>query len=173
MKSLVGLCLLSLVGMEASAQRPTLGTLQEGDTVKVWAVGPRLNGDQSAFGGIRSDTVTLRALPFGPDAMVRARVPYMSLRRVDVRRGSAQSKGRTFAGAVIGGAGGLVLGAMLGPIIECGGADCGGTNGLEGIAGFVVGGGLGLVAGGIVGGVYGARPRPRWESVDLRVTGGR
>jgi hypothetical protein len=168
MKSVVALCLLSLAAPVASAQRPTLGTLQEGDTVKVWAVAPRLNGVQSSFGGFRSDTLTLRTVPFGPEAMVRAQVPYASLRRVDVRRGTAQSKGRTFAGAVIGGAGGLVLGAMLGPLIECGGADCGGTNGLEGIAGFVVGGGLGLIAGGVVGGVYGSRPRPRWESVQLR-----
>jgi hypothetical protein len=127
-----------------------------------------LNGVQSSFGGFRSDTLTLRTVPFGPEAMVRARVPYLSLRRIDVRRGRGRSTGRTIAGVVIGAAGGMLLGAALGPIIECGGADCGGNNGLEGIAGFVVGAGLGTIAGGIVGGVYGARPRPRWESVELR-----
>ena len=167
MKPLIALCLLSLA-TPVGAQRPTLGSLHEGDTVKVWAVNPRLNGEQGAFAGFRSDTLTLRTIPFGPGALVRAHVPYTALRRIDVRRGKAQSRGRTIAGAVIGGAGGMVLGAMLGPIIECGGTDCGGTNGLEGIAGFVVGAGLGTVAGAIVGGVYGARPRPRWESVELR-----
>ena len=167
MRALVVLCLLSLPGLRASGQRPTLATLQSGDTIKVWAVAPRLNGETGVFDGFTSDTLTLQALPFAPTAVPRARVPYASLRRIDVRRGPARSTGRTIAGVLIGAAGGMLLGAALGPIIECG-SSCGDEGDLEGLGGFLIGGTLGIVGGGIAGGVIGARPRPRWESVDLR-----
>jgi hypothetical protein len=146
--------------------RETLATLRGGDTVKVWAVGPRLNGELGAFGGFASDTLVLQS-SFEPSAVARARVPYASLRRVDVVRGKHRSVPRTVAGVVLGAAGGMLLGFIVGPAVECGGT-CSDDGDWAGLGGALAGGAVGIVAGGITGGVIGARPRTNWESVSLR-----
>ena len=163
---LLAVLVLALPALRASAQRPTLATLQTGDTIKVWAVGPRLSGETGGFAGFSADTLALSALPFTPAAVTRARVPYTALRRVDVRRSRERSTGRMFAGIVIGAAGGLVVGAALGTGFECAATGC--DDEFEGLGGFLLGSTVGFVGGGIAGGVIGGRIRPRWESVDLR-----
>ena len=150
---------------EAQGQRIT--TLQPGDTIKVWAVQPRLNGELGAFGALHADTLTLRTLPMAPDAMVRAQVPWAALRRIDVLHGKHRSTGRIVGGVVLGAAAGMLLGAVIGPVVECGGS-CSDNGDWAGLGGFVLGSMVGIVGGGITGGVIGGRPRPRWEPVDLR-----
>ena len=84
-----------LVCVSASAAlgqgRETLATLRGGDTVKVWAVGPRLNGELGAFGGFASDTLVLQPLPFEPSAVARATVSG----RADAASASGFSNGFT------------------------------------------------------------------------------
>jgi hypothetical protein len=151
---------------QARAQEPvTLATLSPGDTVKVWAVAPRLNGTLGAFTSFRADTFTLGQLGPNPTAMVLASVPYASLRRVDVRRGLHRSGGRIVVGVLLGAAAGLVVGGPLGAWLECG---HGCNEEFGGLAGFVVGSAVGVVGGGIGGGLLGARRTANWEYVSLQ-----
>ena len=149
-------------------EKPTLGTLVPGDTLRVWAVAPRLNGARGILDRFRDDTLTMLDLKqLAGQREVVARVPYSSLTRVDVQRGKHRSAARIAGGALIGAAGGLLIGATLGPIIECG-SSCGTGGDLEGVAGFVLGGAAGIVVGGVAGGFIGARFRvPKWEAVRL------
>src|SRR4051812_31852363 len=130
----------------AVAQGRALSSLQPGDTIRVWAVAPSLNGVRGTLASLRADTLTLGELPPSPTAMVRASVPYASLRRVDVLRGKHRSQGWIFAGTVLGGAAGLFVGAYAGAAIDC---HYGCSGDWEGIAGFIEGGAVGLVSGAI------------------------
>ena len=158
---MIALCSGSAVA-QGSAFVPTL---REGDTLKVWAVAPRLNGVMGVLGGLRSDTLTLGEIPVSAPPVVRAVVPYASLRRIDVRRGKARSPVRIGVGILVGAVAGGALGAAVGPAIECAGG-CAGDYG--GLAGFVFGAGTGIIAGGVAGGILGARRVPKWESVTFR-----
>jgi hypothetical protein len=159
--ALLGIC----VAGPAAAQKLTLWTLQPGDTIKVWSVAPSLNGALGTLTALRADTLVLGEWPPSPEAAVRTSVPYMALRRVDVRRGLHRSAARTVVGMVLGGAAGMFVGAFGGAAIECA-AGCDDEWG--GFAGFIVGGTVGLAGGAITGGVIGARRRPNWEYVSLR-----
>lgn len=152
----------------ATAQAPlTLGTLNSGDTIRVWAVAPRLNGVTGVLARFSGDTLALADLHRGAAALpLLAEVPYLSLRRIDVRRGLRRSGTRTFVGVVAGGVVGLLVGGALGPLVECAGG-CRASGDYQGVVGFVVGSGLGMVVGGMTGGVLGARRRPTWEAVRL------
>jgi hypothetical protein len=147
------------------AQSESLSTLGIGDTIRVWAVAPRLNKVTGTFSSFRFDTLTLGQLPGAGTVQPIAQVPYLSLRRVDVRRGKHRSTGRIIAGTLIGAGAGLLLGAAVGPAIECGARDCQGD--LDGIVGFVAGAGLGTIIGGVTGGFIGARKQPNWRPVGL------
>lgn len=142
---------------------PTLGSLHPGDTVRVWAVAPLLNGARGAIRVFQSDTLSLAHLQ---TAAVLAEVPYSSLRRVDVRRGTHRSGGRILVGTLLGAAGGLALGMAVGPMLECGNS-CGDNGDLEGIIGFLVGSTVGTIAGGVTGGIIGARRTDKWVPVRL------
>lgn len=149
--------------LQLGAQRPTLATLVPGDTIKVWAVGPSLNGRQGLLASFRADTLTLGAMPnAGSGAQVA--VPYRSLRRVDVVRGRGRSVIRTIFGGVLGGAAGMAIGIPAGVMADCDGS-CGGDG--DGIRGAIVGMFAGAVVGGTVGGAIGARKRTRWVAVRL------
>ncbi|MEO5567925.1 MAG: hypothetical protein ABIR92_05505 [Gemmatimonadaceae bacterium] len=153
---------------QAMSQPPlTLGTLHSGDTIRVWAVAPRLNGVTGVFARFGADTLAFGDLQSGSaEQALRAEVPYLSLRRIDVRRGLHRSGTRTLVGVVAGGMVGLLVGGALGPLVECSGG-CSGSGDFQGLVGFVVGSGLGMVVGGVTGGVLGARTRPKWQAVLL------
>lgn len=158
-----GLLLLLNAVTAASQGRPTLGGLNPSDTVRVWAVAPRLNGVRGVLHGFTSDTLRLNDFS-APPARI-ADVPYAALRRVDVRRGMRRSSTRTIVGVIAGGVVGFALGAAVGPSVECSVRDCSGD--LDGLAGFLVGAGGGIVIGGTAGGIIGARKQPYWLSVRL------
>jgi hypothetical protein len=161
---LASVVLASCVAIASSqAQNPSVSSLAPGDTVRVWAVGPRLNGDRGVLADVVRDTLKLAdfALPPAPIASV----PYAMLRRVDVQRGKRRSPFRIAAGIIGGAALGAYALGYLGAEIECG-ATCGDEGDLEGIAGGLLGGGLGFILGGTTGGIITARMRvPNWRPV--------
>ena len=156
------------IATPAAAQERTLGTLVPGDTLRVWAVAPRLDGTRGILDRFVNDTLGLLGMkPVASQPSLIAQVPYAALRRVDVQRGMHRSAARIAGGALLGAAGGLLVGAALGPMIECG-SSCGNGGDLEGVAGFVVGGATGIIVGGVAGGFIGARFRvPSWQAVRL------
>jgi hypothetical protein len=158
-----GALLLLNAGTAWSQGTSVLAGLNPGDTIRVWAVGPRLNGVRGVLNAFRSDTLSLN--DFAAPPLRIANVPYLALRRVDVRRGMHRSGTRTLLGIVAGGAVGFALGALAGPSIECAVRDCNGD--LDGLVGFVLGAGGGIVVGGTAGGIIGARKQPNWRSVRL------
>jgi hypothetical protein len=163
--SLVVACALAGV-RPAKAQRPALPDLRAGDTVRVWAVAPRLNGETGIFDSFTRDTLRFNIPPLLANAPTAVSFP--ALRRIDRQRGVHRSPARIVIGSVLGAAAGAVVGAFLGTTIECG-SNCGAEGDLEGIAGFVLGGGVGIVAGGVTGGFIAARHKsPRWQAIDLR-----
>ena len=148
----------------ASAQLTPLSGLRPGDTLRVWAVEPRLNGQSGTLDAARRDSLRFTSLGLPPTPMA---VGLPSLRRVDVKRGVARSPGRIILGSLLGAGVGMFAGAALGTWIECG-SKCGDSGDLEGLAGLVLGGATGIVAGGVTGGLLGARHRsPKWEWVDI------
>ncbi|HET9424655.1 MAG TPA: hypothetical protein VFO55_04720 [Gemmatimonadaceae bacterium] len=155
-------------GPVAAQGRATLSTLVPGDTLRVWAVGPRLNGAPGILSHFLRDTLTLADVnAVAGQPSVQAIVPYASLRRVDVRRGTRRSPQKILLGVVAGAAAGGLIGGILGPIIECSGS-CNDDYDYAGIGGFLVGSSAGIVLGGVTGGLVGARYRsPRWEAVRL------
>ena len=161
---LAALFLTTAVG-RAFAQLTPLSSLTSGDTVRVWAVQPRLNGDVGIFDRLAADT--LRFTQPSPSLLPTA-VAYPNLRRIDVRRGVHRSPGRILLGTIVGAGAGMIVGGYLGTWIECG-SHCGDEGDLEGLAGLLLGGASGLLAGGVTGGIITARHRvPRWDPVDLR-----
>ena len=160
----VALGIFAMAGEVAAQETQFVPTLREGDTLKVWAVRPRLNGTVGILAGLRADTLTLGQLvPTVPPGQTS--VPYAALRRIDVRRGTHRSTGRIVTGTLLGVAAGALLGAAIGPAIECGN-DCSGY--YEGVIGAIAGFGIGGIAGGVTGGILGARRVPKWEPVTLR-----
>jgi hypothetical protein len=163
---LVAFGLIVAVLQPAAAQPTPLSGLRSGDTIRVWAVDPRLNGPSGVFDAAGRDSLRFTTLGRAPTAPIA--VGYPALRRVDVQRGTHRSPARIVIGTVLGAAAGAVIGGFLGTTIECG-SSCGDEGDLEGIAGFVIGGGLGIIAGGVTGGVIAGRHRStRWEAVDIR-----
>lgn len=156
-------------GAQASPSRNNLRSLRAGDTLRVWAVGPRLNGAMGRFTALGSDTLAMDDLRRGdPLPGERIAVPLMALRRVDVREPTHRSGWRTLAGVVLGGAGGLIVGAYAGVLAECGNS-CSDNGEWGGLEGGLVGAAVGTLAGAIAGGVIGARPHAGWRGVVLSV----
>jgi hypothetical protein len=148
------------------AQPTTLSSLRAGDTIRVWAVAPRLNGQPGTFDSAERDT--LRFMNLGQLPATPIAVGYPALHRIDVKRGTHRSAGRIVIGSVLGVALGTIAGGYIGVAAECG-RTCGDSGDFEGLAGFLAGGALGAVAGGVTGGVLAARHRAaRWDAVDLR-----
>ena len=161
-KNLIAAFVLVVASQTAGAQITPFSELRSGDTVRVWAVQPRLNGQQGTFDARLRDTLRFTSLTH-PIA-----VGYPSLRRIDVKRGVHRSATRVVIGSLLGAAAGGIVGAYLGTAIECG-RNCGDEGEWEGLAGLIFGGGLGIVAGGVTGGIIAGRHRTtRWEAVDLR-----
>jgi hypothetical protein len=162
----VVLILATSLASRAGAQS-TLMTLNPGDTLRVWAVAPSLNGVQGVLSRFRSDTLTLADLhQVAGQSAVRATVPYAALRRVDVRRGTYRSPGRIVLGVIAGAAGGILLGGYIG-VYACE-EWCNSGGDLDGLLGLMAGASIGAVAGGVTGGVIAGRHRsPRWVSVTL------
>ena len=153
------------VARPAIAQTP-LSALQPGDTIRVWAVDPRLNGQSGIFDTRLRDTLRFSRLPQPPITTIAVGFP--ALRRIDVKRGQHRSPARIIIGTVLGAAAGAVAGSALGVLIECG-RDCGDDGEWGGFAGFMLGGGFGILAGGTTGAIITARHRTaRWEVVDPR-----
>lgn len=168
----LSLTAISLAAMATSpalaAQRWTpLSSLGPGDTVRVWATQPRLVGAVGLVDRLASDTLALADLPGRYALLGRGALPIPAITRLDVRRGYRRSGGRAAVGVVLGLAGGAVVGAAAGVLLECGASCSDENNEFAGLAGFVLGGGLGALAGAVTGGVLGARRRPHWQPVGL------
>jgi hypothetical protein len=162
----IAMILLPAIGKGQGA--PTLSSLASGDTLRVWAVTPRLNGATGVLDRFRSDTLTLLGMERTAEQRpLLAQVPLMGLRRVDVRRGLHRSGGRIALSALVGATAGALVGAALGPIIECDGS-CNDDPDLAGAAGFFFGIGGGIVIGGVAGATIGFFHRsPKWVAVRL------
>jgi hypothetical protein len=147
---------------------PTLSALATGDTLRVWAVTPRLNGTMGILDRFGRDTLTLLGMePVAEQRPLVAQVPLMGLRRVDVRRGLHRSGSRIALSALVGAAAGALVGAVLGPVVECSGS-CNDDPDLAGVAGFIVGTGGGILVGGLAGGTIGFfHKSPNWVAVRL------
>lgn len=149
----------------ARESKPSLRSLRPGDTVRVWAVSPQLNGSVASFSRLGDTYLTLSELsgayPFSPSP---SEVPIVALRRIDVRRGVHRSTARALIGIVLGTTGGVIVGAPLGLMTACG-RSCSGKGEHTALGGWFLGATVGGLTGAITGGVIGARPRPRWESV--------
>jgi hypothetical protein len=151
-----------------AAQRwADLSALRSGDTLRVWATQPRLNGTVGLLDRLERDTLGLRSFAGSRPLPAGLAVAIPALTRLDVRRGLRRSVGWSVAGVVLGAAIGTVVGAYSGVLIECGGSCSDEPGDLAGLAGFVLGGGVGGIAGGIAGGIIGARRRPYWQPVGL------
>jgi hypothetical protein len=159
-KKLLAVLVLLAAGRAAGAQLMPLSGLQPGDTIRVWAVAPRLDGQTGLFDARLRDTLrfTSQSLPID--------VSYAALRRVDVRRGVRRSAARVFGATLIGAGVGAFVGSFVGRKLDCG--DCHDDD-FAGLGGLILGGATGIVAGGLTGGMLASRHRtPRWDAVDLR-----
>ena len=153
---------------ELAAQRwADLSALRPGDTLRVWATRPRLNGTMALLDRLERDTLGLRSFPGGHTVPEGLSVAIPALTRLDVRRGQRRSVGWSAAGVVLGAALGTVVGAYGGVLIECGGSCSDEPGDLAGVGGFLIGGTVGAATGGITGGIIGARRRPNWQPVGL------
>jgi hypothetical protein len=111
---------------------------------------------------VANDTAVVR---FATDS---ARIPRAFVVRTEVQRGTRRSGTRITLGAIGGAAAGMVAGAFLGAMLECGGTSCDGGQGYEGLAGGFAGAALGLVTGALSGGIWGSQKRyPRWIPAQL------
>jgi hypothetical protein len=143
--------------------------LSTGDTVRVWAGNPRLEGAIAAFSRIQSTDLVITGQgpnPYGPGREFT--VPFGSVSRIEVLRRHRPSAGKMLAGIVIGGGIGALIGAPMGPIIECGGA-CDREGDLQPMVGKGLGAAIGAGIGAILGGVVVGHTRTRWESVTFSV----
>jgi hypothetical protein len=148
----------------ATGQGTSLRTLHAGDTVKVWAVSPRLNGSVGGLKAIRTDSLWIGALDAGRSE-AQSTIPIVALRRLEVRRGEHRSVTRIVIGTLVG----VGAGALAGGLIGGAAGSSTETNGdINGIIGVLAGGTLGGLLGGIAGGIIGGHKRvPRWQSVSL------
>jgi hypothetical protein len=159
-KKLVAYFVLLVAGRAAGAQLTPLSGLQPGDTIRVWAVAPRLDGVTGLVDVRLRDTLRFMnpSLPID--------VSYGALRRVDVQRGVRRSAARVFGATLIGAGVGAFVGSFVGRKLDCG--DCHDDD-FAGLGGVILGGATGIIAGGLTGGLLAARHRtPRWDAVDLR-----
>jgi hypothetical protein len=165
-RSLFIFILIAGVAPAAAGQVTPLSGLRAGDTIRVWAIDPRLNGRAGIFESPLRDTLRFSSIPQPP--VITTAVGFPAIRRIDVKRGTHRSAGRIVIGSVLGAAAGALVGGYLGVGLECG-RTCGDEGDFEGVAGLVLGAGAGIIVGGITGGVIAGRHRTaRWDAVDLR-----
>lgn len=167
MLTLVSLAAPATPSQLAAQRWPALSSLRSGDTLRVWATRPRLDGRVALLDRLERDTLGLRAFSSARSVPEDLAVAIPALTRLDVRRGLRRSVGRSVVGVVLGIALGTAVGAATGVLLECGTSCSDENNEFAGLAGFVLGGGVGGIAGGIAGGVIGARRRPHWQPVGL------
>ncbi|MEO5568718.1 MAG: hypothetical protein ABIR92_09510 [Gemmatimonadaceae bacterium] len=147
----------------------TSPVLIPGDTVRVWAPTARLDGVMATFTRVSPLELVIGGQSTNPSAPPREWVvPFGNVVRVDVMRANRRSGRRLFAGILIGAAGGALVGAPLGPLIECGGA-CDSEGGLQPQVGYGVGAVIGAGVGAIIGGIVTGMRRTHWETVTFSV----
>lgn len=136
-----------------------------GDTVRVWASTPRLEGAIAAFARIQAADLIIMgqgASPYGPGREYA--VPFSGVTRMEVLRRHRPSAGKIMLGVLVGAGAGALVGAPMGPIIECGGA-CDKEGKLQPMVGPGLGAAIGAGIGGLLGGVVVGHARTRWQSV--------
>lgn len=144
-------------------------TLVVGDTVRVWASTPRLDGAIAAFARIQAADLVITgqgASPYGPGREFA--VPFSGVTRIDVLQRRRPSAGKILAGILVGAGVGALVGAPMGPLIECGGA-CDKEGKLKAKVGPGLGASIGAGVGGLLGGVVVGHTRTRWQSVTFTV----
>ena len=140
-----------------------------GDTVRVWASTPRLDGAVAAFARIQAADLVIMgqgASPYGPGREFA--VPFSGVTRIDVLRRHRPSAGKIMLGILVGAGVGALVGAPMGPLIECGGA-CDKEGKLQPMVGPGLGAAIGAGVGGLLGGVVVGHTRTRWQSVTFTV----
>jgi hypothetical protein len=153
-------------GQSSAETDPTLAV---GDTVRVWASTPRLDGAIAAFARIQAADLIIMgqgASPYGSGREYA--VPLSGVTRIDVLRRHRPSVGKIMLGVLVGAGVGALVGAPMGPIIECGGA-CDKEGKLQPMVGRGLGASIGAGIGGLLGGVVVGHARTRWESVTFTV----
>ena len=164
MKVILLILLVAAIVRPAAAQGTPLSSLRTGDTIRVWAVDPPIDGRFGIFDARLRDTLRFTDLVQPPVVSLAVALP--SVRHIAVKRGIHRSPARIFIGTVLGAAAGAAAGAVLGRAMDCGA--CNNDDDFEGLGGLVFGGALGLVVGGTTGAIITRRPTPRWEAVDPR-----
>ena len=167
---------LLIVGILAFA--PSLGAqssietspaLVPGDTLRVWASTPKLDGVIATLGRLSVAEIVLQGQATSPDVPPRELgVQLQSLTRLDVLRGTKRSAGRIVAGVLLGAAAGALVGAPLAQLIECGGA-CDTEGSLQPKVGPALGAAIGAPIGAIIGGVIAGSRRAKWHTVTITV----
>jgi hypothetical protein len=156
---------------EATAQSAVESTpaLVVGDTIKVWAPVPRLDGVMALFQRLDAREIVISGTSQNPSMPARhVAVPLNSSLKVEVLRRRERSRRRLMTGIAVGAAAGALLGAPLGPLIECGGV-CDKVGDRTPMVGWGLGAAIGAPIGALLGGVIGGTTRARWQEVTFTV----
>lgn len=167
--SILALAAFAPAMSRAQSTVATSPALIAGDTVRVWAPTARLDGVTATFARVSPMELVIAGQATNPaDPPREWVVPFGSVVRVDVLRANRRSGRRVFAGILIGAAGGALVGAPLGPLIECGGV-CDREGALKPQVGYGVGAVIGAGVGAILGGVVTGMRRTHWETVSFSI----
>ena len=161
-----------IAAASASAQAPRQMPAP-GDTVRVWAMSPPLEGERATVRRVARDTLvfSLRSAVSreGPDTPVEMR----SLQRLEVRDGAGTSRKCRVIGYATGSVLGLAAGAYLtyrrtglycdpgAPCVQ----DVESGEAIGAVFGIIIGGIAGATIGGGIGWAIGSRPVERWRQV--------
>ena len=154
---------LTCVGVAEAQVIEASPSINKGELVRVWAESPSLDGILATFNRFSSDSVVITG-QMNANYPVRAN----AIRRLEVQRSYRPSFKRTMVGVLIGAAGGALIGAPMGRVIECGGA-CDKVGRTTPMVGRALGASIGAGVGGIIGGVIAGHKRQRWHEVSLVV----
>jgi hypothetical protein len=180
-----------LVASPVAAATTQEKMLEPGTRVRVTAVGYGLGANVPALlidlVGDAADTLVLRPDPMGAESELRlpweipysggssdreVRIPVAFVEKLELFRGRGTSGARVAKTAVLGAAGGAIIGLVIRflstvppPCIEfLESGQCVSEEPEPASWGIVA---LGATAGAVVGGLYGLTPRDRWEEVPL------
>lgn len=167
--AVLALLVIAPAALRAQSAVETSPALTVGDTVRVWAPTARLNGAMATFARVSPMEFVIAGQSANPTAPPREWVvPFGNVVRVDVLRANRRSGRRLFAGFLIGAGVGALVGAPMGPLIECGGA-CDKEGPLQPQVGYGPGAVIGAGVGAIIGGIVTGMRRTHWETVTFSV----
>jgi uncharacterized protein YcfJ len=142
----------------------TTPVLSPGDTLRIWATGPRLEKAVAALTRLDVREMTVADVAASTPQTI---IPLNALTRLEVQRGKHRSTPRMITGMAIGAAAGVLAGMALGSAFtDCN--SCSGDQDPTRIFGYVVTVGVSAIGGAVAGGFIGAKRRPHWITVSFR-----